>query len=119
MPPRLPTFRALRECAFLLIAASLTVADTRLAFAQGAVQWVEVEIVLDENGRATVTYQARWHTTGTMHGFYFQGEAARPTFRGGQAELPGGRRVPLSIAPAGAKRWDVVLEGGEAWGPGD
>jgi len=36
-----------------------------------------------------VAYQARWRTTGTMSGFYFQGEAATPRFRGGEAELPG------------------------------
>ncbi len=104
MAPRLPTARALRELAFVLLVATLLVADGPVALAQGAMDWVEVELVLDGDGRATVTYQARWRTSGTMHGFYFQGEAARPRFRGGEAEVPGGRRVPLSITPAGASR---------------
>ena len=70
-------------------------------------------------GAPRVTYQARWRTSGTMSGFYFQGEAATPRFRGGEAELPGGRKVPLSITPVEGKRWDVVLAGGERWGPGE
>ena len=101
----------------LLLAAALLAAPAALA--QGQLSWVEVDLALDGDGRAGVTYQTRWRTSGTMHGFYFEGEAARPRFRGGQAELPGGRTVPLSITPAGANRWDVVLAGGEAWGPGE
>jgi hypothetical protein len=38
MGSRLPAFRALRELVFLLVAASLTVAGGRPAFAQSAVQ---------------------------------------------------------------------------------
>src|SRR5512141_960891 len=103
----------------LVLAVTLLAAGVPAALAQGQLDWVEVELVLDGDGRATVTYQARWRTSGTMHGFFFEGEAARPTFRGGEADLPGGRRVPLSISTAGAHRWDVVLAGGEAWGPGE
>ena len=46
--------------------------------AQGTIEWVEVQLALDAAGRAQVTYQTRWRTDGTMHGFYFQGEAAAP-----------------------------------------
>jgi hypothetical protein len=119
MAPRLPTFRALRETASLLLAAGLTAAGARPALAQGAVKWVEVDLALGGDGRARVTYQARWRTSGTMHGFYFQGEAAKPSFRGGEADLPGGRRVPLWIKPAGDDRWDIVLAQGQKWGPGE
>ncbi|HEX9186645.1 MAG TPA: hypothetical protein VGB87_06225, partial [Vicinamibacteria bacterium] len=119
MASRVPTSRPVQAVrkALLLTAALLAVASAALA--QGQLSWVEVSLALDGDGRAAVTYQARWRTSGTMHGFYFEGEAARPRFRGGQAEIPGGRTVPLSITPAGASRWDVVLAGGEAWGPGD
>src|SRR5512142_1745989 len=89
------------------------------AFAQGALEWVEIDAALDAGGRATITYQVRWRTTGTMHGFYFQGEAASPQFQGGVAQLPGGRKVGLEIKPLEPGRWDIVLENGQAWGPGE
>jgi len=56
--------RALRGLALLLLAASLMAAHSRPALAQGALQWVEVELALDGDGRAAVTYQARWRTSG-------------------------------------------------------
>ena len=102
-----------------LVTAALLAAGAGLASAENTIEWVEVGLVLDGAGRATVTYQVRWRATEPMHGFYFQGEAASPLFREGTAELPGGRQVPLSISPAGSDRWDVVLAGGEAWGPGE
>ena len=101
-----------------LLSLMLLLGSAAPAAAQGRLRWVEVELVLDDAGRATVTYQVRWQTTGTMHGFYFQGEQATPQWKGGTAELPGGRNVPLSITDAGGK-WDVVLAAGEAWGPGE
>ena len=58
--------------------------------------------MLDGDGRATVTYQTRWQASGTMHGFYFEGERATPRFTGGTAELPGRRQVPLAISPVSA-----------------
>jgi len=79
----------------------------------------EVQLVLDSSGRAEVTYQTRWRTSGTMHGFYFEGETAAPDFRGGTAELPNGSRIPLAITAVQPGRWDVVLSGGQAWGPGE
>ncbi|MGD8894458.1 MAG: hypothetical protein PVJ73_00330, partial [Acidobacteriota bacterium] len=101
-----------------LLAAALLLTGRGVALGQGTLDWVEVGLVLDGAGRARVSYQCRWRTSGTMHGFYFQGEAATPRFREGHAELPDGRRVPLSITPAGARRWDIVLADGQAWGPG-
>jgi hypothetical protein len=119
MASHVPTFRLVQAAWRALPLAAALLAAAPAALAQGQLSWVEVEIVVDGDGRAAVTYQVRWRTSGTMHGFYFQGEAARPRFRGGEAALPGGRTVPLSITPAGANRWDVVLAGGEAWGPGE
>ena len=103
----------------LLLAAALLAASAAPALAQGKMDWVEVQLALDGDGRAAVTYETRWRTSGTMHGFYFQGEAATPRFRGGEAVIPGGQRVPLAITPAEGNRWDVVLAGGQAWGPGE
>ena len=71
------------------------------AFAQGQLRWVEVALSVDADGQARVTYQVRYRTSGTMSGFYFQGETAAPRFRGGTAELPGGEAVPLSITAVG------------------
>ena len=73
-----------------LLAVVLLGVGSGPALAQGTLDWVEVGLVLDGAGRARVTYQVRWRTSGTMHGFYFQGEAATPHFRGGAAELPDG-----------------------------
>ncbi|MBM3791032.1 MAG: hypothetical protein FJW35_11890, partial [Acidobacteria bacterium] len=87
--------------------------------AQGTLRWVEVQLVLDSSGRAEVTYRTRWRTPGTMRGFYFEGETAAPDFRGGEAELPDGSRVPLAITAVQPGRWDVVLSGERAWGPGE
>ncbi|MEE8524135.1 MAG: hypothetical protein V3T72_09410 [Thermoanaerobaculia bacterium] len=75
-------------------------------------------LLVDGAGGAEVTYQARWHTAGTMSGFYFQGTAGVPRFTGGVAELPDGSNVPLSIDPLGG-RWDIVLADGRRWGPGE
>ena len=108
-----------RGLALLLLVTTLLAASAPAARAQGKVAWVEVQLALDGDGHAAVTYETRWRTSGTMHGFYFQGEAATPRFRGGEAMLPGGRRVPLSITPVEGNRWDVVLAGGQAWGPGE
>ena len=107
-----------RILAAALLAAAL-VFGPGAARAQGELEWVEVDAVLDASGVAEVTYQARWRTPGTLHGFYFQGETAAPEFTGGTAELPDGSVAPLSITPAGADRWDVVLAEGRAWGPGE
>ena len=103
----------------LLCATALLAASAAPALAQGQMDWVEVQLALDADGHAAVTYETRWRTSGTMHGFTFQGEAATPRFRGGEAVIPGGKRVPLSITPAEGNRWDVVLAGGQSWGPGE
>ena len=88
----------------LLLAAVLVgLLLPRPARAQGHPQWVEVRMALDADGRASITYHARWRTNGTMHGFYFEGERATPEWKGGSAQLPGRREVPLAI-PARAGR---------------
>ena len=102
-----------------LATAALLFGGPGQAFAENTIQWVEVALVLDEAGRADVRYQVRWRATAPMHGFHFQGETARPRFENGTAELPDGRQVPLSITPVESDRWDIVLAGSEAWGPGE
>ena len=102
-----------------LLSLLLVLSSAVVASAQRQLQWVEVGLVLDGDGRATVTYQTRWQASGTMHGFYFEGERATPRFTGGSAELPGRRQVPLAITSVSAGKWDVVLADGEAWGPGE
>ena len=111
--------RAVRALRVALLAFALSHAAAALALAQGQLKWVEVALALDADGQARVTYQVRYGTSGTMHGFYFEGEAAEPRFRGGTAELPGGEQVPLSITRVDGSKWDVVLAGGRAWGPGE
>ena len=71
----------------LLCATALLAASAAPALAQGQMDWVEVQLALDGDGHAAVTYETRWRTSGTMHGFYFQGEAATPRFRGGEAVI--------------------------------
>jgi len=115
----LPRRRSLRAAGAALVIVTLWLGATPAAHAQGTIEWVEVQLNLDPAGRAQVTYQTRWRTGESMHGFYFQGETAGPQFRGGTAELPDGSRVPLSITSVPGDRWDVVLGDGRAWGPGE
>ena len=80
---------------------------------------MEVEVHLQGNGKAHVTYRVHWSNTGTdMHGFYLQGTAGKPSFKPSVAVLPSGRKVPLKIKRAGNK-WDVILAKGRGWGPGE
>ncbi len=107
-----------RPLAQAICAAILCFVIAGPASALGELDWVEVQMVLDDAGRAEVTYQARWRTSEPMRGFYFKGTAGTPSFTGGSAELPDGRSVPLSIGRDG-DRWDIVLDGGIRWGPGE
>lgn len=103
-----PRVTWLRAALCALTTAALLLPAAAPASAQGTIEWVEVRLDLDPAGKAAVAYKARWRTSGTMHGFFFQGEPAAPTFLGGTAELPDGSNVPLAIEPAGDGRWDIV-----------
>jgi len=44
-------------------------------------RWVEVDVVLDPDGKARVSYAVRWACRGAdLHGFYFEGFAGVPRF---------------------------------------
>ncbi|MHC5038011.1 MAG: hypothetical protein ACYTHM_11910 [Planctomycetota bacterium] len=84
--------------------------------------WVEVDLALQNDGGATVTYKIRWKvTSGTMAGFYFQGTSAPPDFLDDQclAHTPQGT-FPLEIRWLGGQgKWDILLAGRRRAGPGE
>jgi hypothetical protein len=88
---------------------------------QADLRWVEVEVALSPDGRAMVQYKVRWNVTrGTMGAFYFQGEQASIDWHrpGCGAVVDGQRRYDLDLKNLG-DRWDVVLAGGQRFGPGE
>jgi hypothetical protein len=88
---------------------------------QADLRWVEVEVALAPDGRAMVQYKVRWNVTrGTMGAFYFQGEQAPIDWHGPGcgAVVDGQRRYDLDLKNLG-DRWDVVLAGGQRFGPGE
>src|SRR4030043_38839 len=90
--------------------------------AEFRMRWTEVDLVLDRDGKAEVTYQVRWTCRGAnLHGFYFEGFQESPVFdyAGSYAVDQTGRRYGLSIKRLSNKKYDVVLENGQAFHDGE
>ncbi len=86
-----------------------------------AMRWVEVEVALSPDMKAMVQYKVCWNvSSGTMGGFYFQGERARIAWHapGCGAVVNGQNRYRLDIRDLG-DRWDVLLAEGQRFGPGE
>ena len=67
-------------------------------------QWVETEVALAPNGKAMVQYKVHWKVnSGTMGGFYFQGERGRIQWQdpGCGAVVDGQNRYSLDLRNLG------------------
>jgi len=77
----------------------------------------DVTVVLRPDGKAQVFYRTEWEvSSGTMSGFYFEGEAFDPVWNFDRcfADLDNGTRVALKIDPMGGNnKFDVILAGGK------
>ncbi|HAE22639.1 MAG TPA: hypothetical protein DCG47_10005, partial [Spirochaetaceae bacterium] len=74
----------------------------------------EVTLNLRPDGKAELFYRVEFNvTSGTMSGFYFQGEAFKPAWNLERcyADLDNGQRVPLEIKDLGSGRYDIILAG--------
>ena len=108
--------RAFRPAAFAFVLL-LAVAPRAAALSSDLVS-DETTVVLRLDGKATVNYRLEWNvSSGTMHGFYFQGEAFEPVWDMERcwADLPGGARSALSIKNLGDGKYDVVLAEGKGF----
>ncbi|MBN1268163.1 MAG: hypothetical protein JXB04_01125, partial [Kiritimatiellae bacterium] len=85
-------------------------------------QWVEADVSLRPDFKATVMYSVCLRAEGNLHGFYFQGaeeqvifdEAnARAFFNNNQDSLP------IEIKPMRGNKWDIILADGRAIDSGD
>jgi len=79
-------------------------------------KFVEVDLSLRPDGKATVVYKVAIEPQGsTLHGFYFQGYTGQPHFDRAQCYAldPDGARIGLDIRDLGDK-YDIILAGGRA-----
>lgn len=109
LPGKLFTMR-IRAAAILVLA---------LASPAAAVRWefVEAEVSLRPDGKATVVYKVALEPQGlNLHGFYFKGFTGTAHFdmSGCYATDSAGRRHRLSIRPVGRRKYDIVLAGGRS-----
>ena len=105
----------------LCLALSAVLAAPAQARVSADVRWVEVNLGLQPDGKATVVYKVRYHVrSGELHGFYFQGAAGVPHWDRDRsvAEDDAGNRYSLSITSLRDNRYDIVLAGGGAIGAG-
>ncbi|MFA5261953.1 MAG: hypothetical protein WC450_12065, partial [Candidatus Omnitrophota bacterium] len=89
---------------------------------QFKMRWVEVDVVLDPDGKALVSYAVRWSCRGAdLHGFYFEGFAGLPRFNYLDAHAVGedGTRYPLDIIYLSSHKYDIVLSEGQAFHEGE
>ncbi len=87
------------------------------AAAPAAVRWefVEVEVSLRPDGKATVVYKVALHPQGkNLHGFYFEGYTGEAHFNSRQcyAVVDGGKKHGLSIKRVGQRKFDIILANG-------
>lgn len=73
----------MRKKAFLIFA--LFVVGALRPVTAGAdgfkLRWVEVDAVLDKDGKAQISYMVRWNSqSAALHGFYFEGFGGAPLF---------------------------------------
>lgn len=109
----------MRLARIALIVTALLVASAAFAHAvTTALKWVEVDLSLKANGKATLTYKIRYNVLeGKMRGFYFQGfNGAMPKFADDKchAITSGGRKHGLSITEVESGKYDIVLANGAA-----
>ncbi|NLJ45984.1 MAG: hypothetical protein GX430_05430, partial [Treponema sp.] len=97
----------------------LCLASAAAAALESRVATVDVTVSLRPDGKATVFYRLEWVvSSGTLGGFYFQGESFAPVWDRERcwADLPGGVRAGLEIKDLGGGRYDVLLAGGRRTG---
>jgi len=103
------SYRLVWCIAALLIACTVSALDTELVS-------TEVTVSLTPQGKAEIYYQLEWNvTSGTMSGFYFEGESFNPVWNMERcfADFPDNTRIPLSIAKVGSNKYDVILANGK------
>ena len=108
---------------FVFVAAVvLTGIAAPRASADGKLQWVEVDVSLRPDLRASVTYNVCWRSRGNLHGFYFEGVEENPVFDTATAKAwydSNSKSLPLSIEKMSGKKWDIILADGKAIHSGD
>lgn len=75
-------------------------------------RWVEVDVSLDKNGMASITYSVRYSAQGfNLHGFYFEGFSERPVFdyKNCKAIADNGKTYGLDIKRISSRKYDIVL----------
>jgi hypothetical protein len=105
-----------------LLSAALLPLLAAAAAAGPHMLWNEVDVVLDRDGKAQVSYTSRWDTSGgTLHGFYFEGFQETPVFDLNNAyALDGaGNRYPLAINRLSGTKYDIILADGKAFTGGE
>ena len=74
-------------------------------------RWVEVDVVLDKDGKAQVSYAVRWSCSGAdLHGFYFEGFSGEPVFDSGNSYAldQDNNRYTLDIKKLGSRKYDII-----------
>ena len=105
---------------FVLVAVMLFAAG--VAHAAGTLQWVETDVVLHSDFKASVTYSVCWRSNGGLHGFYFQESDENTSFDFASAKAfynDNRDSHPLTFSPSGNRKWHIVLAGGKAIDSGD
>ncbi len=85
-------------------------------------RWAEVDVVLDKDGKAQISYTLRWSCqNANLHGFYFEGFTGIPYFdyKNSFAEGQDGNRYNLDITRISSRKFDVVLSDGRAFNNGE
>jgi hypothetical protein len=99
----------------LVMLVSIGLWGQPLAALEAQAESVEIFLTLHSDGKAVVRHSIVWDvSSGTMGGFYFQGEQAPMVWDAERcwADLPNGTRTPLDIKNAGDK-WDILLSQGK------
>ena len=95
---------------------------TSLCQAGFKLRWVEINVVLDKDGKAQITYAVRWTCQNAdLHGFYFEGFVGSPVFdyENACAVDEKGNRYSLEIKKLSLKKYDIVLAEGKAFNNGE
>ena len=88
-----------------------------VAHAAGTLQWVETDVLLHPDFKASITYSVCWRSNGSLHGFYFGGIEQNPSFDNASAKAfynDNRDSMPLSIVPEKDKKWHIILADGKA-----
>ena len=107
---------------FLTLFAACLLSALPLSAGGFRMNWSEVEVLLDKDGKAQVSYTVRWTATGgQLHGFYFEGFQETPVFDTARAHAldAAGNRYPLEIKRLSDKKYDIILADGRAFTNGE